>query len=148
MIIMEIVNRKARHDFFIEKEIEAGLVLLGTEIKSIRQGKCDIKDTYAKIMNNEIIVLNMYIAKYEQGNRFNHDERRTRKLLLHKHEITKLKQKVEREGYTLVPLKIYFKGGNAKLLIGLAKGKKTYDKRQVLKERDVNMEIKRKQSLT
>ena len=105
---MEILNRKARYDYEIEDTYEAGIVLTGTEIKSIRMGKVNIKDSYAIIRNNEIYLLNTHISLYEEGNRFNHDEDRTRKLLLHKKEILKLKDKLEIEGYTLVPLKIYF----------------------------------------
>ena len=121
---MEILNRKARYDYFIEDEIEAGIVLTGTEIKSIRAGKANIGDSYAIIRNNEIFLLNTHISEYTEGNRFNHDETRTRKLLMHKKEIFKLSNKVDMEGYTLIPLKIYFNKGRAKVLVGLCKGKK------------------------
>ncbi len=134
---MEIKNRKAYFDYFIEEEIEAGIVLKGTEIKSIRKGSADLKDTYAIIKNNEVFIINMYIAKYEEGNRFNHDERQTRKLLLNKKEIFKLKKVVEMEGYSLIPLKLYFKKNKVKILIGVAKGKKLYDKREAIKKRDL-----------
>ncbi len=134
---MEIKNKKAYFDYFIEKEIECGIVLKGTEIKSIRKGSANLKDTYARIKNNEIFIINMYIAKYSEGNRFNHDERRERKLLLHKKEIIKLKQEINQKGYTLVPLKLYFKKNYAKILLGLAKGKKLYDKRETIKKRDL-----------
>lgn len=137
---MEILNRKARYDYEVEEEYEAGIVLTGTEIKSIRQGKANIKDSYAIIRNNEIYLLNTHISLYKEGNIFNHDEERTRKLLLHKKEIIKLKSKVEIEGYTLIPLKIYFVRGRAKVLIGLCKGKKNYNKKETIKERDIKRE--------
>ena len=138
---MEIINRKARFDYEIEDTYEAGMVLKGTEIKSIRLGKANIKDSYAIIKNNEIFLLNMYIALYKEGNQFNHEETRTRKLLLHKKEISKLKDKVEIQGYTLIPLKVYFKDGIAKVLIGVARGKKNYDKRETIKKRDMEREL-------
>ena len=137
---MEIINRKAKFDYEIEEEYEAGIVLTGTEIKSIRQGKANIKDSYAIIRNNEIYLLNTHISEYNEGNRFNHDETRTRKLLLHKKEIYKLRDKLEIEGYTLIPLKIYFVRGRAKVLIGVCKGKKQYNKKETIKERDIKRE--------
>lgn len=137
---MEINNKKAYFDYNIEDSIECGIVLQGTEIKSLRKGSGDLKDTFAIIKNDEVYLLNMYIAKYEEGNRYNHDERRSRKLLLHKSEIRKLKNIVSREGYNLVPLKAYFKGDKIKILLGIAKGKKLYDKRQSIKERDLKRE--------
>ena len=140
---MEIINRKAKFDYFIEETIEAGIVLTGTEIKSIRLGKANIKDSYAIIRNNEIFLLNTSIAEYTQGNRFNHDETRTRKLLLHKKEISKLNDKIVLEGYTLIPLKIYFSKGKAKVLIGICKGKKNFDKRETIKQRDIEREIRK-----
>lgn len=140
---MEIINRKARYDYEIEETYEAGIVLTGTEIKSIRSGKANIKDSYAIIRNEEIFLLNTHISLYDEGNRFNHEESRTRKLLLHKKEILKLRDKVDLEGYTLIPLKIYFVKAKAKVLIGLAKGKKSYDKRETIKKRDVEREIQR-----
>ena len=140
---MEILNRKARYDYEIEDTYEAGIVLTGTEIKSIRMGKVNIKDSYAIIRNNEIYLLNTHISLYEEGNRFNHDEDRTRKLLLHKKEILKLKDKLEIEGYTLVPLKIYFVKNKAKVLIGAAKGKKNYNKKETIKERDIQREMEK-----
>ena len=140
---MEILNRKAKHDYFIEEEYEAGLVLTGTEIKSIRNGKANIKDSYAIIKNGEAFILNMHISKYDEGNIFNHEETRTRKLLLNKREIYKMRDAIEREGYTLVPLKVYFKGNYAKVLIGVAKGKHNYDKRESLKEKDQKREIEK-----
>ena len=140
---MEILNRKARYDYIIEDEYEAGIVLTGTEIKSIRLGKVNIKDSYAIIRNEEIFLLNTHISAYDKGNIFNHEEERTRKLLLHKKEIKKLNNKVILEGYTLIPLKIYFVRGKAKVLIGLCKGKKNYDKRESIKERDINREMQK-----
>lgn len=139
---MEIVNRRARYDYFVEDEYEAGIVLTGTEIKSIRLGKVNLNDSYAIIRNEEVYLLNVHISAYEKGNRFNHDEDRTRKLLLHKNEIKKLNNKLNLEGYTLIPLKIYFVRGRAKVLIGVCRGKKNYDKREVIKERDLLREMK------
>ena len=138
---MEIVNRHAKYDYIIEETYEAGVVLTGTEIKSIRGGRVNLKDSYAIIRNNEIYLLNTHISSYEKGNIFNHDEDRTRKLLLHKKEILKLNNKIILEGYTLIPLKIYFVKNRAKVLIGLCKGKKNYDKRQAIKERDIEREM-------
>lgn len=140
---MEIVNRVARHDYFIEEEYECGIVLTGTEIKSIRLGKANIKDSYAVIKNGEIFLLNMFISHYKEGNIFNHEETRTRKLLLHRSEILKLNDKVRLEGYTLIPLKIYFVKGKAKLLLGVCKGKKNYDKRETLKEKDIKRQVEK-----
>ena len=140
VINVEIKNRKAYFDYFIEKEIEAGIVLTGTEIKSIRNGSCNLKDSYAKIKNSEAYVINMFISKYDEGNRFNHDERRTRKLLLHKTEIKHLLEYTSKEGYTLIPLKLYFKNQKAKILIGVCKGKHNYDKRRTIKERELKKE--------
>lgn len=143
---MEVKNKKAYFDYFIEQEIEAGIALLGTEIKSIRKGSVDLKDSFVHIKNNEAYVVNMYIAHYEEGNQFNHDERRTRKLLLHKKEIIKLKEEVSVEGKSIVPLKLYIKSGKAKLLIGLVKGKKQYDKRESIKKRDAERELRKRDS--
>ena len=134
---MEIINRKARFDYYIEEEIEAGIVLKGTEIKSLRKGSADLKDTYVRIKNDEAFIINMYIAKYEEGNIFNHEERRERKLLLHKKEIKKLNELIARDGYTLIPIKVYLKKNIAKLSIGICKGKKNYDKRESIKKRDL-----------
>ena len=144
---MEILNRKANYDYLITDTFEAGLVLTGTEIKSVRNGKVNIKDSYAIIKNDEIYLLNTHISIYEEGNIFNHNETRTRKLLMHKKEILKLKDKVNMEGYTLIPLKIYFVKSKAKVLIGLAKGKKNYDKRESIKERDTLREMQRNYKL-
>ena len=135
--MVELKNRKAYFDYFILKEIECGLVLTGTEIKSIRKGSVNLRDTYARIKNGEMYVINMFIAKYDDGNQFNHDERRQRKLLLHKKEIIKLGQEIKEQGLTLVPLKLYFKDNHVKVLIGLCKGKKLYDKRETIKKRDL-----------
>ena len=140
---MEIINRKAKHDYFIEDTVEAGIVLKGTEVKSIRKGQANLKDSYAVIRNNEIFLLNMHISHYKEGNIFNHDETRTRKLLMHRKEILKLNNKIKLEGFTLIPLKLYFKGNYAKVLIGVAKGKKDYDKRETIKKRDIEREIRR-----
>ena len=137
---MEIINRKAKFNYFIKDEIECGIVLIGTEIKSIRKGSVSLDDSYARIKNGEVFLTNTYIAKYEEGNIFNHEERRERKLLLHKNEINKLSKLIELEGVTLVPLKIYFKKNKAKVLLGVCKGKKLYDKRQVIKKRDLERE--------
>lgn len=140
--MIEIKNKKAYFDYTILEEIEAGISLVGTEIKSVRKGSVDLKDSFITIKNNEAFILNMYIAKYEEGNIFNHDERRTKKLLLHKKEIKKLKEKVSTEGLTLIPLKLYFKKNYVKVLVGLCKGKKLYDKRASLKERDLKREAR------
>mgnify|MGYP002517212919 FL=1 len=139
---MEILNRKARYDYEIEEEYEVGIVLKGTEIKSIREGKVNIKDSYAIIRNNELFLLNTHISAYEKGNIFNHEEDRTRKLLMHKKEIMKLSNKITLEGYALIPLKIYFKNSKAKVLLGLCKGKKNYDKRETIKKRDIEREMR------
>lgn len=140
---MEILNRVARHNYFVEDEYECGIVLTGTEIKSIRDGKANIKDSYAVVKNGECFLLNMFISHYKEGNLFNHEETRTRKLLLHKSEILKLNDKIRLEGYTLIPLKVYFVKGRAKVLIGLCKGKKDYDKRETIKERDIKRQVER-----
>lgn len=137
---MEIQNRKAKFEYFIEETIEAGIALKGTEIKSLRKSSCDLSDSFAIIKKGEIYLLNAFIAKYDEGNIFNHDTRRTRKLLLHKNEITKLFNKVSRSGYSLIPLDIHFKNGKAKVTIGLCRGKKLYDKRETTKERDLKRE--------
>ncbi len=140
--MIEIKNKKAYFDYQVLEEIECGIALVGTEIKAIRNGSVDLKDTFVTIKNNEAYLLNMYIAKYEEGNIFNHDERRTRKLLLHKKEIKKLKEKIKVEGLTLIPLKLYFKKQYVKVLVGICKGKKLYDKRAAIKERDIKKEAK------
>ncbi len=137
---MEIKNKKAYFNYFIIRELEAGIVLLGTEIKSIKKGSCNITDSYIRIKNNEAYIINMYIEKYNEGSIFNHEETRERKLLLHKKEIKKLLEEVKTEGYSLIPLRVYIKEGKAKVLIGLAKGKKLYDKRETIKKRDLERE--------
>lgn len=137
---MEIKNRKAYYDYFIEDQTEAGIILTGTEIKSIRKGSANIKDCYVRIKNDEAFIINMFISKYEEGNINNHDERRERKLLLHAKEINKLKAGTMQDGYSIMPLKLYIVRGHAKLLIGLAKGKKLYDKREATKQRDIERE--------
>ena len=134
---MEIVNRKANHDYFIKDTYECGIVLQGIEIKSIRKGNVNINDSYARIKNNEVFLTNMYIGKYEEGNRFNHDERRERKLLLKKNEILKLAHEIDTKKLTLIPLKVYFVRNRAKISLGLCQGKKLYDKRESIKEKDI-----------
>lgn len=135
-------NKKAYFDYYIEKGIEAGIVLTGTEIKSVRNGSANLKDSYAKIKKDEIYIINMFIAKYDNGSYNNQDERRTRKLLLHKKEIKRLEEYSNKEGYTLVPLELYFKNNKAKIKLGVAKGKHNYDKRQAIKERELLREAK------
>lgn len=139
---MEILNRKAKFNYFILDEMEVGIELKGTEIKSIRKGSVSLDDAYARVKNGEVFITNMYIAKYEEGNRFNHDERRERKLLLHKSEIKKLDKELTLNPYTLIPLKLYLKKGKAKILLGVCKGKKLYDKRETIKQRDLERESK------
>lgn len=141
--MIEINNRKAKYDYLIEDTIETGIVLTGTEIKSIRLGKANLSDSYAIIKNNEVFLLGMHISPYKEGNIFNHDELRTRKLLLHKKEILKINNKLTLEGYTLVPIKLYFNKNKAKILLGIAKGKKQYDKREAIKKRDLDRELKK-----
>ncbi|MBM7648729.1 SsrA-binding protein [Bacillus ectoiniformans] len=136
-------NKKARHDFFIEETYEAGIVLQGTEIKSIRMGRVNLKDAFARIHKGELYLYNMHVSPYEQGNRYNHDPLRTRKLLLHKKQIAKLIGETKEEGYSIVPLKMYLKNGYAKVLIGLARGKKKYDKREDLKKKEAKRDIER-----
>ena len=136
-------NRRARHDYFILDTVETGLVLTGTETKSLRHGKASIAEAYATVENDEVYVLQMHIPHYEQGNRWNPDPLRRRKLLLHRAEIERLKKAVGQKGHTLVPLKLYFSRGYAKLLVGVAKGKKAYDKRQAIAERDARRDMER-----
>ena len=141
--MIEIKNKRALYDYTIFDTYEAGIVLTGTEIKSIRAGKATLKDSYAIVKNNEVYILNMHISHYENGNIFNHAEKRNRKLLLHKKEILKIRDKIAVKGFTLVLLKIYFSKNKAKVLLGIGKGKKNYDKREALKEKDINKDIKR-----
>lgn len=136
-------NRKARHDYFIHETFEAGIELKGTEVKSLRAGKANLKDSYGEIKNGEIFIQHMHISPFEHGNIFNHDELRPRKLLMHKAEIIKLFSKTREKGFTLVPLKIYFKQGRAKLELALASGKHTYDKRRDLQDRAVKRDVAR-----
>ena len=137
------VNRQAYHDYFVESTIEAGISLVGTEIKSIRDGKINLRGAYALARNGELWLENAHIAVYEHGNRYNHEPLRNRKLLLHKREIEQLQAKVATKGLTLIPLKLYLKGGKAKLEIGLCRGKKLYDKREAIAERDSKREMER-----
>ncbi len=136
-------NKKARHDYFIEDTYEAGIVLHGTEVKSLRQGHCSIKESFVRVDNGEVIIYGMHINPYEKGNIFNKDPLRPKKLLLHKYEINKLTGKLNEKGLTLVPLQVYFKGSLAKVEIGLARGKKLYDKRQDIAKRDMKRESER-----
>lgn len=136
-------NKQASHLYFLEDTFEAGIVLKGTEIKSVREGKVAISDSYVRIKNLEAYIINMHIAKYDRGNLFNHDETRERKLLLHKKEIIKLSNKVMKENYTMIPTKIYLKEGLCKVEFALAKGKKLYDKRQSLKEKDMKRRLEK-----
>ena len=136
-------NKKAYHDYSIEETIEAGIQLLGTEVKSLREGKSNLKDSYVIIKNAEVFLLNCHISPYSHGNIMNHDPLRTRKLLLHEREIQRLKGMSQQKGYTLVPLKIYFKGPFAKVEVGLAKGKKLYEKRDMIREREAKRTIER-----
>ena len=138
-----ITNRKAWHDYHIGETFEAGIVLAGTEVKSLRQGKASLQEAYCKAEGGEVFILGMHIPPYEQGNRFNVDPVRPRKLLLHRTEIHKIQRQLQEKGYTLVPLKLYFDKGYAKLSIGLARGKKLYDKREAIAERDAEMERRR-----
>ena len=136
-------NRKARHDYHIHETFEAGIVLTGTEVKSLRAGKANLKDSYARIENGEVFLQQMHISPYDQGNRFNHEPLRPRKLLLHRQEINRLLGKTREKGFSLVPLKVYFARGKAKVELALASGKKLYDKRQDLAERDAKRDMER-----
>lgn len=136
-------NRKAFHDYYLEEAFEAGIALTGTEVKSIRAGKVNLKDSYARVENGELFVYNMHISPYEQGNRFNHEPLRTRKLLLHRREISRLLGLTREKGYTLIPTKLYAVRGLIKLELALARGKKQYDKREVLAEKEAKREMAR-----
>lgn len=136
-------NKKAYHDYFIEEKIECGIALHGTEVKSLRMGKCSIKEAFIRIENSEVFVYGMHVSPYEKGNIFNKDPLRVKKLLLHKQEINKLLGKIKEKGYTLVPLQVYFKDGKAKVEIGLARGKKLYDKREDIAKKDARRETER-----
>ena len=137
------VNRQAYHDYTVERTMEAGISLVGTEIKSIREGKVNLRSSYAIIRNSEVWLENAHIAAYEHGNRYNHEPVRVRKLLLHKREIDQLATKIATKGLTLIPLKLYLKGGKAKIELGLCRGKKLYDKREAITERDVKRDLER-----
>ena len=136
-------NKKARHDFFIEDTYEAGIVLHGTEVKSLRMGKCSVKESFIRIENQEVYIYGMHISPYEKGNIFNKDPLRVKKLLLHKYEINKMMGKIAQQGYTIVPLNVYLKGSLVKVEIGLARGKKLYDKRQDIQKKDLKREAER-----
>lgn len=138
---MEIYNRKAKHDYFIEDTYEAGIELTGTEVKSVRNGNVNIRDSYGIIKDGEVFLLNMFIATYKEGNIFNHSETRTRKLLLHRKEINKIESKIKLNGLTLIPLKLYFKNNKLKVELGVCRGKKDYDKRETIKERDIKRNL-------
>ena len=137
------VNRKARHDYIIEETYEAGLVLTGSEVKSLREGRANLKDSYSRVDRGEAFLLNTHISHYHAAHHFNHDPTRTRKLLMHKREILRLMGKVQEKGLTLVPLRLYFKNGHAKVELALARGKKLYDKRSTIREREVRREMER-----
>lgn len=136
-------NKKAYHDYFIDEKYEAGLVLHGTEVKSLRLGKCSVKEAFVRIENSEVWIYGMHISPYEKGNIFNRDPLRTKKLLMHKDEIRKLTGKISEKGFTIVPLQVYFKDGRAKIEIGLARGKKLYDKRQDIAKKDQRREAEK-----
>lgn len=136
-------NKKAYHDYFIEEKYEAGISLHGTEVKSLRMGKCSIKESFIRVENGEVFIYGMHVSPYEKGNLFNKDPLRVKKLLLHRNEINKMVGKIAEKGYTLVPLRVYFKGSLAKVEIGLAKGKKLYDKRQDIAKKDQRREAEK-----
>ena len=136
-------NKKAYFDYFIDEKFEAGIALAGTEVKSLRMGKCSIKESFVRIVNNEVMIFGMHISTYEKGNIFNKDPLRERKLLMHRHEINKLKGKLQEKGLTLVPLQVYFKGSLVKVEIGLARGKKLYDKRADIAKKDQRRELEK-----
>ncbi|NLD51537.1 MAG: SsrA-binding protein SmpB [Clostridiales bacterium] len=138
-----VVNRRARHDYFVEEAYECGIALQGTEVKSLRQGKGNLKESYATVRDNEVLVLGMHISPYEQGSIFNPDPLRPKKLLLHKSEIRKLKAQVQQKGYTLIPLQIYLKDGLMKLELGVCQGKRLHDKRDDMAERDAKRDMER-----
>ena len=137
------LNRKARHDYFIEDTYEAGISLAGTEVKSLRLGTCNLKDSYCSVKNGELFLIGAHIRPYEKGNIFNKDPMRTRKLLMHKREIAKLQMLVQRDGYALIPLSLYFKNAKVKVEVGVAKGKKLYDKRETAAQNDAKREMAR-----
>ena len=136
-------NKKARHDYFIEETYEAGIELTGTEVKSIRQGKVNLRDSYAYLKDSEVFISGMHVSPYEQGNIYNHDPERRRKLLMHKREIVRIGHTIAEKGFTLVPLRVYFKDGRAKVELGLCRGKHTIDKRQTLRKREQDRDVDR-----
>ena len=136
-------NKKAWHDYFVEEKYEAGVVLTGTEIKSIRQGRVNLKDSYCEVTGGELFAVGVHISPYEQGNRYNHEPLRDKKLLMHRREIMKLQGLIQQKGYTLVPLRAYFKGRYLKIELGLCKGKHNYDKKNVIRERDLDRQAQR-----
>ena len=136
-------NKKAYHDYFVEDKYEAGISLAGTEVKSLREGRCNLRESFIQIKNGEVFVYGMHISPYEKGNIFNKDPLRVRKLLMHKQEIRRLRAKAEEKGYTIVPLQVYFKGSLVKVEVGLCRGKKLYDKREDLKQRDIRRDMDR-----
>jgi SsrA-binding protein len=136
-------NRKAYHDYFIEETVEAGIALVGTEVKSLRGGRITLRDSYAELRNGELFLVGVHISPYEQGNVWNHDPMRVRKLLLHRREIERLEARVNERGYSVVPTKVYFKDGRAKVELGLARGKKLYDKRADIAKRDAQRDVER-----
>ena len=136
-------NKKAYHDYFIDEKYEAGIALAGTEVKSLRMGKCSIKEAFVRIENGEMLIYGMHVSSYEKGNLFNKDPLRVRKLLLHRSEINKLTGRIKEKGYTIVPLQVYFRGSLAKVEVGLARGKKLYDKRQDIAKKDMRREAER-----
>lgn len=136
-------NKKARHDYFIEDTYEAGICLHGTEVKSLRMGKCSVKESFIRIEDGEVFIYNMHISPYEKGNIFNKDPLRVKKLMMHRHEINKIAGQLAQKGYTLVPLEVYFKGSLVKVQVGLARGKKLYDKRQDIAKKDQRREVER-----
>src|ERR687892_1272307 len=137
------INRQARHNYFIDETYEAGLVLVGSEVKSLREGKANLKDSYARIQKGEAFLINAHVSPYSGANQFNHEPTRTRKLLLHQREIERLTGKTKERGFTLIPLKLYFKNGRAKVELGLARGKRLYDKRETLKRKVAEREVER-----
>lgn len=143
-----ITNKRAAHDYFILNRYEAGIALKGTEVKSLRQGKANFLDSYVDFINGEAFIVNMHISEYAHGNRFNHEEKRKRKLLLKKNEILKLQQKVKEKGYTIIPTRAYLKNGKIKIEIALARGKKMYDKRESIAEKDLKRELERKYKIS
>lgn len=136
-------NKKAYHDYFIDETYETGIALCGTEVKSMRMGKCSIKESFIRIENGEVFIYGMHVSPYEKGNIFNRDPMRIKKLLMHRYEINKLEGKIKEKGYTLVPLEVYFKDGKVKVQIGLARGKKLYDKRETIAKKDARREAER-----